>query len=267
MKDKTPNKRRQPPSNAEIYEAVREAFPEQDHEDGGVMELGSTAKGDGIMFEHMRTRITPGEVLKRGFDEAVRRRCNIYGRDREDKLPPAVDAATFDNDVVKINLLDGKALRRFDDEVMYARMERRDPESNGIFVSPHRASGFGHDVFGIAYDIVSGKWCATNEFGLHSQCEQHLRLSIELAHDGPDDAEVSIVSGFIFQLSSIRTPIMTPHGYFFRTPALMKKAFEDMWSWKRFIPITDIEISHRVYLYKQLFTPEYAEMICQQEPK
>lgn len=242
------------PTNEEIHAAMHEEALETD----GVIELGVTTREQGALFERLRTGISHGHMLKTTFDEAVKKRCKINYEGTE--MPKAVDPEVFDADVLRLQNMTDTEADSFDDEVCHARMERR-AEGGGIFVSRERGAGFGRDVFGFAYDLRSGKWCATNEMGLHAHCEDHLRMQIR---EEDEQANTEIVSGFVFQLSFIRTPIMTPFGYMWNSPQLMKKGFEELWTWKRFIPIDCIEVAPTKHRWGQLFTPEYAETVCQQ---
>ncbi len=249
-KPKSGKGRRRTPTNDEIHAAMHEEALGTD----GVIELGATTRDQGALFEKLRTGISHGYMLKSTFDEAVTRRCKIYHEGTQ--MPQPVDPSVFDADVSKLQSMTDSEVETFDDEVCSARMERR--ADGGVYVSGDRGAGFGHEVFGFAYDLHSGKWCATNEMGLHAHCEQHLLIQIR---EETEKAEVEIVSGFIFQLTFIRTPVMTPFGYMWNTPHLMKKGFEELWAWKRFIPIDSIEVTPKKHRWKQLFTPEYAEGI------
>ena len=239
-----------PATNDEIFRAMHENDLKE-----GVVELGSSTSEQGGLFESIRTRITHGEVLKFTFDEAVKRRSLLESWD--DDLPRKVEPSVFNADVEKIRQLSGKEAEAFDHEVCNARMETRCHKTGGTLVSQERGSGFGREVFGFAYEAYSGKWSMTNERGLHAHCASNLRYKV-------DRKKHEILSGFIFQLGSIDTPVMTPSGYAYNTPDVMKKAFEDLWSWKMFIPIANIKVAPRKYLWSHLFTPEYAEQICQE---
>jgi hypothetical protein len=235
---------------------------QDDLESGEVIELGPTIPGQESLFERMRTRISHGHVLSKTLDEAIKRRCNINTWDDErDRMPKQVDEATFDADVKKILSFTPNQLEEFDNEVCYARGERRDSRSNGIFVC-REGSGFGRDVFGVAYDGISGKWTMTNQMGLHSHCEEHLRMKIGFESEVKrKDLNTAIISGFIFKLPSLETPIMTPHGWPYLPSESLTKALEELWSWKMFIILHDQDPVKPTKEYrwgKSLFTPEVA---------
>ncbi len=240
-----------PPTDEEIFESIHK----EDLEGGGVIELGSTTPDQGSLFERMRTRISHGHMLKSTFDEAVKRRCSVG--DYNVKIPKSVTLEVFDRDIIRIQNMTDEEVEIFDAEMCRARMERR-AEGGGVYISQERVSGFGSDVFGFAYDLCSGMWCSTNELGLHAYCAENLSFSIQMNKT----ARVEIISGFIFQLKSVETPIMTPYGYAYRNPELMKKGFEDLWSWKKFIPMADVEIMPGKYRWKKFFTPEHAEEVA-----
>ncbi|MBP6975018.1 MAG: hypothetical protein KBB54_03720 [Candidatus Pacebacteria bacterium] len=241
-----------PPSDVTLYEDIHQG----DLDSGDVIELGPTVPGQGSLFERIRAGITHGEVLARTFDIAVTKRCNItrYGRD---ETPKIVDEATFDADVERIKSFTSAELEDFDLELCWARGESRHP-SGGVVVS--RSVGFGPEVFGIAYDGISSKWSMTNEFGLHGHCDSHLRMSLEFDSEvGRDGLKTAIISGFIFQLPSFQTPIMTAYGWPFLPPEFLKKALEELWLWKMFIIVHDGEIAPKKHCWgKELFTPEVA---------
>lgn len=71
------------------------------------------------------------------------------------------------------------------------------------------------------------------------------------------------ISGLIFQINSIQTPVINLFGYVYNTPALMSKAVEDIWGWKRFIPISDMPLGADKPCYKYLGTPEYIIAQCE----
>lgn len=208
------------------------------------------------MFEKMRISLLPGQVLSRTFDQAVRRRCQVNGE--KSVTPRVVDPDVFDSDVCTLQNMTEAELATFDAEVCHVRMESRDEKSGGVYTYGSRISGFGQDVFGFAYDLYSGKWCMTNEYGLHAYCDSTLR-------DMCGEDEYEIVSAFIFQLPSLRTPIMTPYGYAYNSPKLMRKGFEELWAWKRFIPIADTQTGPNMYRWGHLFTPDFAEKVSGQQ--
>lgn len=251
MKPKKETGSHKPLTNEEIYATMHEESLVADD----VTKLGTTTREQGALFERLRTNISHGYMLKNTFDEAVSRRIDYEGV----QMYKSVDPEVFDADVLKIQHMTDDEAESFDNEVCYARMEGR-AIGGGIFVSEERGVGFGSKVFGFAYDLCSGRWCVTNKIGRHAFCENHLRIQIREEREGVD---IEIVSGFIFQLDFIRTPIMTPFGYAGNSPQLMKKGFEDLWSWKRFIPIDSTEVAPTKFRWRQLFTPKYAEKVSQ----
>lgn len=148
------------PSDEDIFRQIAQQSQESDE----VMELGPRTAAQGGLFERMRAGITHGEVLRSTFDEAVKKIVNIDNI--RQMFPRVVDEETFNADVSKIQSMTDDEYTELDYQIMSARRERRDPASRGVYVDPDRASGFGSDVFGLAYEAYSGKWTITNQAGI-----------------------------------------------------------------------------------------------------
>jgi len=203
-------------------------------ENDDVIELGPRNPSQISLSERLRTRITPPEVLQRTFDLAVKRLCQVDNVTSE--MSYKVPEEVFDADVQKIISMSEAELLQLDEEVCFARKETRS-EGGGVYVDPSKASGFGSDVFGFAYEVHSGKWITTNRCGLHGHCAEFLQMEFE---DG-DVPKPEYLSGYIFQLESIQTPVITLFAYAYNTPAYMGKAVEDILSWKKFIILDDFQ--------------------------
>jgi hypothetical protein len=245
------------PSGEDIFRQIAQQSQESDE----VMELGPRTAAQGGLFERMRAGITPGEVLRSTFDEAVKKIVNIDNI--RQMFPRVVDEETFNADVSRIQSMTDSEYAELDYQIMSARRERRAPTGRGVYVDPDRLSGFGSDVFGFAYEAYSGKWTITNQAGIHAVLVEHLQTEMDHNKSHASEKEQEYISGLIFQIGSIQTPIINLFGYVYNTPALMSKAVEDIWGWKRFIPISDLPLGSDKPCYKYLETPEYIIAQCE----
>lgn len=244
-------------------------FQQMHHEaitDGGAIELGPVSPGQGALFERIRAGITPGEVMKNTFDEALKRR-ELMSSHFGQTFPPKVSSEVFDRDVERIKNFTPEEVENFDEEVCCARKEHR-ADGGGVYVD--RPDGFGEDVFGFAYHAPTGLWAISNEFGIHGTVCEHLHLDIRYSSYLSDDQKKDVslcdmLSGFIFQLPSFETPIMTPFGFANMKKEDLEKVLIEIWSWKMFIPVIVTQIRPRKSRWGELFTIEQANKLLRRQ--
>jgi hypothetical protein len=242
MSKKSGSKKR--PSELELFQSLRDKALT---DDDSVIELGPSSRTDGAAFEKMRARLSHGEVLARGFDTAVKSRMSV---NREGSvLPPEVDETTFDAEVVKVRNMTDNEFEILDEQLMRARGETH-AEGGGIHVN--RTSGFGNDVFGFAYEVNSGRWSMTNEFGMHGHCAGCMRIDIQEGDGKPP----IFIEGFVFKIDCLQTPVMNVFGRFWHYPDIIRKGLADLWAWKKFLIIEQVEIRPGQYQYRSLLTPD-----------
>jgi len=232
----------------------------EENESGEVIELGSVSPGQGSMFSAMRNHLTHGEVHLHNLDVFLQKRFNSHFT--TDQLPPTVTPDQFDSDIHFLSNMTKEQIEEFDSDVCDARSERRASDGGGILVNSSRMSGQGPEVFAFAYDVISGRWAMTNELGFHSCCGENLHK--EIMYDFMDRSDsnqgegvkIMILSGMIYKVRKISTPIICLYGYQHFNDAYFLEALTKILSLKMFIPVHSMQIEPRKYRWCKVVTPE-----------